>query len=127
MFYSLRKHWWKKEKCVLFTSKAHFVLKIIKFYFFRYSNIMVSSNTQAWKTKHILLNNLISKYSLVIKFGQFMLYYNIKFFIKKFHEKCGLETSSTSFLIFKKSSVKRILWRSSCWFGQILIALPLLV
>ena len=34
------------------------------------------------------------------------------FFIKKFYEKCGLETSSRPFLIFKESSVKKILWRS---------------
>ena len=33
------------------------------------------------------------------------------FFIKKFYEKCGLETSSRPFLIFKESSVKKILWR----------------
>ena len=31
------------------------------------------------------------------------------FFIKKFYEKYGLETSSRPFLIFKKSSVKKIL------------------
>ena len=29
------------------------------------------------------------------------------FFVKKFYEKCGLETSSRPFLIFKKSSKKR--------------------
>ena len=28
------------------------------------------------------------------------------FFIKKFYEKCGLETSSRPFLIFRESSVK---------------------
>ena len=43
------------------------------------------------------------------------------FFIKKFYEKCGLETSCRPFLIFKESSVEQILWRSACWFGQILI------
>ena len=31
------------------------------------------------------------------------------FFVKKFYEKCGLETSSRPSLIFKKSSVKKIL------------------
>ena len=51
---------------------------------------MTSSNAQAWNTKHIL-NNLGSKCSLVMKFGQFMQYYNIIFFIKQFYEKCGLE------------------------------------
>ena len=31
---------------------------------------MTSSNAQAYKTKHILLNNLESKRSLVMEFGQ---------------------------------------------------------
>ena len=43
---------------------------------------MASSDTQAWNTKHILLNNLGSKRSLVIKFGQFMQYYRKNFLIK---------------------------------------------
>ena len=47
------------------------------------------------------------------------------FLIKKLYEKCGFETSSWPFLIFKISSVKKILWRSACWFGQILIDLLL--
>ena len=42
-----------------------------------------------------------------MKFGQFMQYYKIIFFIKKFYEKSGPETSSRPFLIFKESSVKR--------------------
>ena len=66
------------------------------------------------ETRNILSNNLGSKHSLVMKFGQFMKYYKIKFFIEKFYEKCGLETSSRSFLVFKESSVKRILRRSTC-------------
>ena len=41
-----------------------------------------------------------------MEFGQFVYYYNIKIFIKKFNEKCGLETSSRPFLIFKETSVK---------------------
>ena len=57
--------------------------------------------------KHILLNNLGSKRSPVMKFGQFMQYYKINFFIEKLYEKCGLEASSRPFLIFKESSVKR--------------------
>ena len=43
---------------------------------------MTSSNAQAWNTKHILLNNLKSKRSLVMKFGQFMQYYKIIFLSK---------------------------------------------
>ena len=60
------------------------------------------SKHQTWKTFY-----LESKHCLVMKFGQFMQHYKIKFFIKKFCEKCGLETSSRPFLIFKESSVKR--------------------
>ena len=107
-----------------FTSKALFVLEIIKFKHFRYSNIMTSSNAQAWNTKHILLNNLGRKCSLVMKFGQFMQLQN-DFFIKKFYEKYGLENSPRPFLISKKSSLEKILWESRCWFGQILIDLIL--
>ena len=47
-----------------------------------------------------------------MKFGQFMLYYKTKFFIKKLYEKCGVETSSRPLLISKEPSVK---W---FWVGQ---------
>ena len=43
---------------------------------------MTSSNAQAWNTKHILLNNMESKRSLVMKFGEFMQYYQIIFLSK---------------------------------------------
>ena len=85
---------------------------------------MTSSNAQAWNTKHMLLNNLGIKRSLVMKLGQFMQYYKIILFIKKFYEKCDLKTSSRPFLILKESSVKTILWRPVC-FGNILIDLLL--
>ena len=49
-----------------------------------------------------------------MKFGQFMDNYKIKFFIKKFYEKCGLEASFRPFLISKEFSVKRNLRRSAC-------------
>ena len=52
------------------------------------------------ETRNILLNNLGSKRSLVMKFGQYMQYYKIIFFIKKFYEK--------------EPSVKKILWSSAC-------------
>ena len=88
---------------------------------------MTSSNAQAWNTKHILLNNLGSKHSLVKKFGQFKQYYKRKFFIKKIYEKCGLETSSRPFLIFKESSAKRNLRMAAYRFRQILIVLQLYI
>ena len=43
---------------------------------------------EAWNMKHILLNNLRSKQSLVIKFDQFMQYYKRIFFFKKSYKKC---------------------------------------
>ena len=61
------------------------------------------------ETRNTLLNNLVSKCNLVMKFGQCMKYYKIIFFIKKFYKKCGLETSPRPFLIFKESSVKKVL------------------
>ena len=58
-----------------------------------------------------------------MKFGQFMKHYKIIFFIEKIYEKCGLETSSRPFLIFKKSTVKvnlRIM-NHETWKSKILI------
>ena len=61
-----------------------------------------------------LLTNLGSKHSLVMKFCQFMQYYKTKRFTKKLYEKWTLETSSRPFLIFKESSMKMNLRRSTC-------------
>ena len=66
------------------------------------------------ETRNTLLNNLGSKRSLVMKFGQFMQYYKIFFFVKKFYKKCDLEASFRPFLIFKEPLVKKVLWRSAC-------------
>ena len=44
----------------------------------------------------------------------------VNFFIKTIYEKCGRETSSMPFLIFKNFSVKRNLRKPVCWFVQIL-------
>ena len=52
---------------------------------------MTSLNAQAWNTKHILLNNLGSKRSLVMKFTQFMQYYKTIF----------LSKNSTKYLAWK--------------------------
>ena len=45
---------------------------------------MTSSNAWAWNKKYISLNNLGSKYSLLMKFSQFMSYYKTKNFSKNF-------------------------------------------
>ena len=43
-----------------------------------------------------------SKYSLLIKFGQFMWYYKRKSFLKKFYKNCNLETISRPSCVCKK-------------------------
>ena len=58
----------KRKNVFLFSSKALFVLELMKFSLFGYSNVMTSSNAKARNTKHILLNNLGNKHSLVIIF-----------------------------------------------------------
>ena len=54
------------------------------------------------KTRNILLNNLGSKDSLLMKFGQFMSYYRRKNFIKKLYKNCDLKTSSRRFCVCKE-------------------------
>ena len=63
--------------------------------------------------KCILLNNLESKHSLVMKVNQFMSYYKRRIFMKKSCKKCGLETGLTPYFIFKQFSVKRNLRESA--------------
>ena len=82
---------------------------------FQILSVMTSSNTEAWNTKQILLNNWGNKHSLVMKTGQFI-YYKRKIFIKKFFKNCDLEISSRSFFTLKESSVKRNLRMLACWF-----------
>ena len=58
--------------------------------------------------KYVLLNNLGSKHSLLMKFDQFMSYYKRKNFIKKLHENCGPKASSTPFCVCKELSTTSI-------------------
>ena len=51
----------------------------------------------------MLLNNLGSKHSLLMKCGQFMSYYKRKNFIEKFHGNWDLETSSRPFLCLQRN------------------------
>ena len=49
-----------------------------------------------------------SKHSLLMKFGQFMLYYKRKNFIKKLYQNCCLKTSSRLFFVCKELSTTSI-------------------
>ena len=66
-----------------------------KFQNFRILNFMTSWNVDALNEKHVLLNDLGRKHSLVMKSGQFMSLYN----------KCDLETSSCPFLLIKNQAL----------------------
>ena len=73
LFYASKKeHLLNKEKCFLFHLESSFRSWDNRILNFRYSNVMTSSNAEAWNRKYILLTNLGSKHSLVMKFGQFM-------------------------------------------------------
>ena len=59
---------------------------------------------------YISLNNLVSKHSLLMKFGHFMSHYKRKNFIKKVCKNCGLKTSSRLFCGCKDSIGKLNFW-----------------
>ena len=66
-----------KKNVFYLTSKPLFILENIKFQNSTFSNFMTSSNTNK---KYISLNNLESKHSLLMRFGQFMSHYKRKSF-----------------------------------------------
>ena len=95
VFLSLKESTCETRKNVFYSNlKAFFVLEKIK-----NSNFVTSSNALAWNKKYTLVNNLESKHSLLMKFGQFMSYYKRKKFMKKFHQNCDLKTGSRLFCI----------------------------
>ena len=52
---------------------------------------MTSSNSQAWNTNYVLLNNLESKRSLVMKYGLFIQYYKVIFLSKNSTKNVAIE------------------------------------
>ena len=122
---SKREDLWNKEKCLFFfTSRALLVLEIITFLNFQIFKCHNVIKCLSMKHEAHFTEWLGKQHSLVMKFGQFITSQD-NFFIIKFYGKCGLETSSRPFFIFKESSVKRNPRRPVCWFGLILIALLL--
>ena len=93
---SKREDLWNKEKSFSthFKSSLHYWHnQILTFWIFRCHEIIKCLSMKL--EKHILLNNLGSEQSGNKIWPE---YYKINF-IKKIYEKCGLETSSRSFLI----------------------------
>ena len=80
-----------RKNVFYFTSKALSTHGKIKFWNFRLSNFMMS-----W------LNNLGSKHSLLMKFGQCMSYPKRNNFIRKLCKNRGLKTSSKPFCVCKE-------------------------
>ena len=58
--------------------------------------------------KYISLNNLGSKYNLLMKFGQFISYYKRQNFIEKVYKNSGLKTSPRPFCVCKELSATSI-------------------
>ena len=96
------------EKYFFFHFKSSFRSQenqILEFYIFQISWRLKCLSI---KKKCILLNNLGSNYSLLIKFCQFISYYKRKSFVEKFYKNCGLKTSSRSFCVCKELSTTSI-------------------
>ena len=84
----------------------------------------------------MLLINLESKHSQLMKFGQFMSYYLIiifikrNIFIKKFNKKCGMKTSSRPFCfqrIEHKLHLEMKFSKESTYIGYVITKLSKLV
>ena len=68
------------------------------------SLFFTAKREQEENKKYILLSNLRSKHSLLMKFGQFMSHYKRRTFIRKFYKNCDLKTSSRPFCAGKELS-----------------------
>ena len=62
---------------------------------------MTSSNALPRNKKYVFMNNLGNEHSLPMKFDWFIPIYKKKI-IKNFYEKCGLQTSSRLFHVYKE-------------------------
>ena len=88
------------EKRFLFNFKSSLRSRenqILEFFIFKFRDIIKCLSI---KQEYISLNNLGSKYSQLMRFGQFMSYY--KKLIKKFYKNCYLKTSSRPFCVCKE-------------------------
>ena len=93
------------ERCFLFHFKSSFLSQenqILEFYILKFYDVI------KWLSIKQEMNNLGSKQSLLMKFGQFMSYYKRKNLIKKLYQNCGLKTSSRPFFVCKELSATSI-------------------
>ena len=97
-----------RENVFYFTWKALFFLEKSNFEILHFRILLLHQMPKHKIKKYILLNNLGSKHSLLMKFGKFVSYYKRKNFIKKFYKKCGLKTSFRLFCVCKELSTTSI-------------------
>ena len=95
--------------CPLRLKESTFQTRILFFIPKKLFSLLRYSNFRIWtfmtsSRKYILLSNLESKYSLIMKFGQFMSHFKRTIFIKVFSKICVLETSSRLFCVYEKVS-----------------------
>ena len=81
------------QKIFSFSRKSKFRILDIKFHDF--------IKWLSTEKKYILLSNLGSKHSLLMKFGLFISYYKRKKFMKKLYKNCDLKVPG-SFVFAKK-------------------------
>ena len=92
------------------SEKRFFILLQKLCSFSRKSNFSILDFQISWRRqipkhktrKYVLLNNLGSKYSLLMKFDQLMSYSEKNNFIKKFYKNCVLKTSFRPFCVSKE-------------------------
>ena len=104
-FKSKLEHLSNWERCFSFHFKSSFCSQenqILEFYILKFHDVIKCLSI------NFLLNNLGSKHSLLMKFGQCMPYYIRKNFIKKLYQNCSLTTSSRPFFVCKELSTTSI-------------------
>ena len=105
-FLSLKRSLVKLRKMFSFHFKSSFRSlgnQILEFSIFKFHDAIKFLSIN----KDISLNNLESKYILLMKFDQFTSYYK-RIFIKKFYKNCDLKTSSRPFCVCKELSTTSI-------------------
>ena len=105
-FLSLKESFCETRKNVfILLQKLLPLLRKSKFWIFKFYEFIKCLSI---KQEIILLNNLGSKHSLLMKFGLFMSNYKRKMFTKKFYINCDLKTSSRLFCVCKELSTDSI-------------------
>ena len=103
LFFNPKKEYlWTVTKCFLFHFKSSFRSwenHILISQIFKFHDVI---KCLSMKQEMHLQNNLRSKYSMLMKIGQFMSYYKRKKIIKKFYKNCDAKTSFSPIFVCKE-------------------------